>query len=136
MKVFICIEGDYSNAHVVGAFTKHEDAEACARLFFWEVEEYELDTIDPRSFPAGKTSYWIRINAPWQMAGTYSSTVPLRVDVGARGEVPTGVWCFTKDQAYNGTRRVWSITTWPADEKEARAIADAKILELRAAGEN
>ena len=133
-KVYVCVAGDYSDTRVAAVFTKREDAETCAGLFYWEVEEHDLDTIDPRSFPEGKRPWRITINAPWR-DGNYSTAQPLRVDVYLSEGMPSDTWTLFGDAAYVGVRRTWRIITWAADDKEARAIADAKILELRAAGE-
>lgn len=57
MKVYICIAGEYSDSHVVAAFLNKERADKAAAALNWDVEELDLDEVNPDDWPIGKRAY-------------------------------------------------------------------------------
>lgn len=56
MKIWLVSDGDYSDYHIIGAFSTEERANEVAKKLSAGVEEYELDEVGKDN----RYSYWVR----------------------------------------------------------------------------
>lgn len=121
MKIWICTEGDYSDASVAAVFSKEEDARKAERVFGWGVEEAEVDPFSLDDCPPepGLKAFraTLHLDVPHPLNAIY-----VRED----GSPPFG-W----NAAGEGLlANLWYGSFWARDQKHADEIASAKWREL------
>lgn len=119
MRIFLVTEGDYSDYHVVAAFSTREKAEKFAKKFVNppEIEEYELDPVPERVYKDNMDLWYVQMAKDGKVWRSFKTQPYGEVDdshfpdsIEVRGD-PDIFFCFN---------------VWARDEDHAIKIANEK----------
>ena len=102
--IYILTEGDYSDYHIVGAYSTKELAEEAQSLYqYSQIEEYGLDYIPQH--PPGMSAWFVRISDGklddlyTQQVNAFEETIPRENEYNYHnGETGYFVYCWAVDK--------------------------------------
>ena len=107
-KIFVVTAGDYSDYHIVGAFSTRKIAEEYRyKLGADWVEEYEIDEITNSLYSGGYTRYYVSFNGDTTIVEEHKSTyendhldMKYVVTNRSRGAGNMNVYLFARDEQH------------------------------------